>query len=265
MASWCRKILNRLNLQAGQTKLILDRTGVLLDKRFVGFLTGKGIEFQIVQNLNELLISIQINPVLVLSSLSEVPSHLEKKLDVVVWNYTDLTLDIEQSTAATLNVDQLISMMIQGEENPGGGLITRDNLAVELEKATAYHNKYQAKELSKKIHLQACSVEDYNAIISLGKLWGEYIHLCFTVNEQPDKDLQQMVDDATSQTVLAGKLQKSFYEPESSLKSVDKIRGFLKGLDNKSRIALICFDGMGVAEWQVLRCYLKTCNFSPTN
>jgi hypothetical protein len=62
--------------------------------------------------------------------------------------------------------------------------------------------------------------------------------------------------------VLAGKLKKSFYEPESSLKSVDKIRGFLKGLGGESKIALVCFDGMGVAEWQVLRSYLQNYNFS---
>jgi len=61
--------------------------------------------------------------------------------------------------------------------------------------------------------------------------------------------------------VLAGKLKNSFYEPESSLKSVDKIRGFLKGLDSE-KIALVCFDGMGVAEWQVLRFHLQSCNFS---
>jgi len=152
--------------------------------------------------------------------------------------------------------------MIQGEESHGGCLITRDNLAVELQKSTAYFNKYLVKELSEKIHLQACSIEDYNAIINLGRLWGEYIHLCFVVNEQPDEDLQQMVDDATSQSVLAGKLRKSFYETESSLKSVDKIRGFLKGLGRESKIALVCFDGMGVAEWQVLRRYLQACNFS---
>ena len=195
-------------------------------------------------------------------SLSEVPSHLESKIDVVVWDYGNLPIDIEQSAAATLEVDQLIGLMIQDEENPGAGLITRDNLAVELQKSTAYYNKYLAKELSEKIHLQAYSIEDYNAIINLGRLWGEYVHLCFVVNEQPDEDLQQMVDDATNQSVLAGKLKNSFYEPENSLKSVDKIRGFLKGLGNKSKIALICFDGMGVAEWQVLRQHLHAGNFS---
>ena len=261
MASWCVKILNRLNLQPGHTKLVLDKTGVLLDERFVDFLVVDGVNFQVAGKTHKLLISLQLNPELILSPLLEVPSHLEKKLDITVWDYTSFPFDIEQSVAAGLSVDQLVSLMIQDGENPGS-LITQENIAMELQKSAAYANKYLAKELSKKIHLQACSVEDYNALINLGRLWGEYVHLCFVVNEQPDDDLQQMVDDAASQAVLAGKLKNSFFEQESSLKSVDKIRGFLKGLGRGRKIALICFDGMGVAEWQVLRRYLHDCNFT---
>ena len=261
MASWCRKILNRLSLQTGHTKLVLDTTGVLLDERFIEFLVENGVNFQITDATQELLISLQLKPDLILSSLSEVPSHIEKKLDITVWDYTSFPFDIEQFVAAGLSVDQLISLMVQDGENPGG-LITQENIALELQKSAAYSNKYFAKKLSKKIHVHAYYVEDYNALINLGRLWGEYVHLCFVVNEQPDEDLQQLVDDAASQAVLAGKLKNSFFEQESSLKSVDKIRGFLKGLGRGRNISLICFDGMGVAEWQVLRRYLHSCNFT---
>jgi len=66
-----------------------------------------------------------------------------------------------------------------------------------------------------------------------------------------------MVDEITNQFVLKGKLKKSFYEQPIKLKSVDKIRDFLKELDSELKIALVCFDGMGVAEWQVLHNYLQ--------
>ena len=261
MAAWRRKILNRLNLQPGHTKIVLDKTGVLLDERFIEFLVAGDINFQIAVKTHDLLISLQLNPDLILSPLLEVPSHIEKKLDITVWDYTSFPFDIQQTVAAVLSVDQLVSLMIHDGENPGG-LITKENIAVELQKSAAYSNKYLAKELSKKIHLQSCSVEDYNAIINLGRLWGEYVHLCFVVNEHPDEDLQQLVDDAASQAVLAGKLKNSFFEQESSLKTVDKIRVFLKGLGKGRKLALICFDGMGVAEWQVLRKHLHVCDFT---
>jgi len=262
MTSWCRKIVNRLNLQPGHTKIVLDKTGVLLDQRFIEFLAADGVNFQVAAKVDELLISLQLNPDLILSSISAVPSHIEKKLDVLTLDYASLPFDIEPSVAAVLSVDQLISLMMRADESPGCGLITRDNIAAELQKSAAYSNKYLIKKLAKKIHLQAYSVQDYNDIIELGRLWGKYIYLCFVVNEQPDEDLQQMVDDGTRQAVLSGKLKNSFFEQETSLKSVDKIRGFLKGLEGKKKIALICFDGMGVAEWQVLRRYLHDSNFS---
>ncbi len=262
MPSWCRRILNRLSLQAGYTTLVLDKTGVLLDERFIEFLVGDGVKFQVADKLPDLLISLQLRPELILSPLSEIPPHIEKKLDVIVWDYTNFPFDIEQSVAASLSVDQLISLMVKDGENPGAGLITRENIALELQKSTIYSNKYQAKKLAAKIRAQAYVIADYNGILNLGQLWGEYIHLCFVVNEQPDEDLQQMVDDATSQSVLAGKLRNSFFEQESNLKSVDKIRGFLKGGSENQKIALICFDGMGVAEWQILRQYLSGGSFT---
>ena len=261
MALWCRKILNRLNLQPGHTKLVLDKTGVLLDERFIDFLVADGVNFQIANKAHELFIALQLKPDLILSSLSEAPSHLEKKLDITVWDYTSFPFDIVPSVAADLSVDQLVSLMIQDGENPGG-LIVRENITFELQKSAVYSNKCIEKELSEKIHLQAYLIEDYNALIRLGKLWGEYVHICFVVNVKPDEDLQQMVDDAARQAVLAGKLKNSFFEQDSELKSVDKIRGFLKGLERGRKIALICFDGMGVAEWQVLRGYLHDCNFT---
>ncbi len=262
MPLWCRRILNRLCLQVGHTKLILDRTGVLLDERFVEFLVGKGLEPQMANTTQELMLAFQFTPDLILSPLTEVPSHLEKKLDIIVWDYTSFPFDIEPSVAANLSVDQLISLMIQTGENPDGGLITHENIMSELQKSVVYSNKYLAEELAKKIKSQAYVVTDYNGILNLGRLWGEYVHLCFVVNEQPREELQQMVDDATSQSVLAGKLKNLFYESESSLKSVDKIRSFLKGLRKDQKVALICFDGMGVAEWQVLRKYLHDCSFT---
>ena len=261
MALWCRKILNRLNLQSGQTKLVLDKTGVLLDERFTRFLVTDGVNFQVACKIHELLISLQLKPALILSPLSEVPSHIEKKLDVLTWDYASLPFEIEPSVAAELSVEQLITLMLRDGENPGR-LITSENIDWELQKSAAYANKYMAQELAKDIRLQAYSVEDYNALIELGRLWGEYIHLCFVVSEPIDENLQQMVDDAARQAVLAGKLKNSFFEQESSLKSVDKIRGFLKGLGKEQKIALICFDGMGVAEWQVLRRYLRGYNFT---
>lgn len=262
MTSWCRKIVNRLNLQPGYTKIVLDKTGVLLDQRFIEFLAADGVNFQVAAKINELLISLQLNPDLILAPLFEVPFHIEKKVTVTIWDYASFPLDIEPSVAANLSVEQLISLMMRADENPGGGLITQENIAVELQKSTAYPNKYLAKELAKKIHLRAYSVEDYNGVLELGRLWGEYIYLCFVVNEQPNEDLQQMVDDAARQAVLGGKLKSSFFEQENSLKSVDKIRGFLKGLGRERKIALICFDGMGVAEWQILRRYLHESQFT---
>ena len=262
MASWLKTILNRLDLHTDQTKLVLDQTGVLLGKKFVQFLNNEGINFQVIESLYELLLSIKRKPTLILTSLTEVPSHIEKNINVTVWDYTNLTIDIEESVAETLTVDQIVALTIYNEKHPIQRLITNENLHNILNESIISYNKMLPTLMSERIHSQARSIENHNDILNLGRLWGEYVHLCFNANEQPDIELQQMVDDITNQFVLSGKLKNSFYETADELKSVDKIRAFLKEQSDESKVALVCFDGMGVAEWQVLRDYLHKSDFS---
>ena len=64
--------------------------------------------------------------------------------------------------------------------------------------------------------------------------------------------------------ILPGQLKSLFYETFQNIKSVDKILPFIdnkKSNDNK-KIALICFDCMGIAEWELLKTFFKDFDFT---
>jgi hypothetical protein len=263
MPGWCRAIADRLHLGGAEKKLVVDKTGILLDERFVNYLLDRGINFQIAKEQLHVVWAAQSNPDLIITPTLEIPSSVSKKRDVIYFDYSKLPIEIEPSTAALLHVDELINLIAHHVEYPDGTLITKENLDQKLHASAAYQSKASLVDLSRKIRLLAYHIEDYKTILKLGELWGEYLYLCFIVDENPDADLQQMVDDGIRQAVIEdGKLKNAFYEPESKLRSVDKIRGYLKSLKDHNKIALVCFDGMGVAEWHVLRSYLSDCNFS---
>lgn len=263
MDGWCRAIADRLHVRSAGKKLIVDKTGILLDQRFINYLVDQGVNFQIAEKPFQVVLAAQANPDLIIVPSLEIPSSVSKKRDVIYCDYSNLPLEIKPSTAASLHVDKLISLIAHHVDNPDGKLITQENLDTKLCASAAYQSKASLVNISRKIRLLAYHVEDYKTIIQIGELWGEYLYLCFVVDENPDVDLQQMVDDGIRQAVIeGGTLKSAFYEPESELRSVDKIRGYLKSLKHPGKIALVCFDGMGIAEWHVLRSYLSHYNFS---
>jgi len=265
MDGWCRSIADRLHLGGAGKKLVVDETGLLLDKRFISYLLDQDIIFQIAEKPFQVVLATQTNPDLIITPSIGIPSSVSKNRDVIYYDHSKLPLDIEPSTAASLDVDELVSLIAHCVEKSDGTLITKENLDQKLYASAVYQSKSSLVTLSRKIRLLAYRIEDYKTILQLGELWGEYLYLCFAVDESPDADLQQMVDDGIRQAVIDdGKLKKAFYEPESNLRSVDKIRGYLKSLKDHRKIALVCFDGMGVAEWHVLRRYLSKFNFSYT-
>ena len=65
------------------------------------------------------------------------------------------------------------------------------------------------------------------------------------------------IDQTTEKAVMGGCLKDTFFVTERNLKTVNKIRSFLDQKVKKSqKLALVCFDGMGVAEWILLKEYL---------
>ena len=260
--SWQSTVYNRLKIGKNQKRIILDKTGVLLHESFLEYLEAKEINFAILNSLPEIIVEAGSNDYgIVLSLFRELPSSLSNKIDVTVYDYSQLPIDIEYPLALSVNTDDLIALLCFYNDSGRTNLITESNIQNELVASKKHQNQIVCATLKDKIFTLSQSISNYDKILEMGRLWGEYVYLCYEIEINPDDMLLKTIDQNTEKAVLDGCLKHSFHESSNNLKTVNKIRSHIKQ-KNKSKIALICFDAMGVAEWKLLEKYLSALGFN---
>jgi len=261
--SWQSTVANRLKIKKTQKRIILDKTGVLLHENFLEYLKTEEINFVVLNSLSEILLQAGLpTQAIILSQYQELPGSLFNKIDITVYDYTQLPIEIEYSLFETLNADCLVDLLLFYTDSGKTNFITEANLQKILAASKNHKNKIASDTLKDQIDviLQNNTIDHYDKLIELGQLWGEYTYLCYKVDIIPDESLLTAIDEKTENAVLNGCLTHSFHTSVNDLKTVNKIRSYVK-LKNTSKIALICFDGMGVAEWKLLEKYLLVYGF----
>jgi len=255
--SWQSTVYNRLKIGKNQKRIILDKTGVLLHESFLEYLKAKEIRFEISNSLPEILVEAGSNDFgIVLSLYRELPTSLSNKIDVTVYDYSLFPIDIEYPLAQSLSTDNLIALLCFYSDSGRTNLITESNIKNELVASEKHQKEINCAALKDKILvLLQQTINHYDEILEMGRLWGEYIYLCHEIEINPDDILLKTIDEKIENAVLEGCLKHSGHGSSNNLKTVNKIRAHIKQ-KNKTKIALICFDGMGVAEWKLLEKYL---------
>jgi len=256
--SWQSTVYNRLRIRKDQKRIILDKTGVLLHQIFIEYLKAKEVNFVFSNSLPEILVETASNDNrLIITQLIRLPNSLSNDIDVTIYDYKLLPIDIEYPLFQTLNTDRLIDLLCFYSDSGKTNLITESNIQNELAASSKHQNQIACANLKDQIlALLQPTINHYDEILELGRLWGKYVYLCHEVEINPDEMLLKTIDENTEKAVLNDYLKHSFHASSNNLKTVNKIRSYVKQ-KNESKIALICFDGMGVAEWKLLEEYLS--------
>ncbi len=177
-------------------------------------------------------------------------------------DFNRLPLEIDYSAARTLEPAQIVSLLSYRGGTNEIRLITPENVLQELEKAGRHETESRIGGLEGFIRERVQAVGNYQDLLDLGKAWGEYNYACFENGVSPDAELAAEIDNATERLILAGGLKNAFYATAGDPKTVDKIPAFLKTAAKRtSKIALVCFDGMGEAEWVLMKTCLASLGF----
>lgn len=243
----------------------MDNTGLIRSTAFISFLKDIGKKFHLVSTVLELIKSVnrQDRSVIITNlPLVSLPSNLKNENEIIVFNFSDLPFNLPAQFYERMSIDEVIKTLeFIVHENIEKDDLQKYTVKDILDKA----NKYTLKA-EYKLHLDLLSnlldkEIDYDDILQIGYSFGYLIYLAWMTNQKLQNELIEKVDEVVSQYILADKWKTVFYEPVSTLKLVDKIRKYIKQ-GQKKKIALICFDGMGVAEWFLLKNYLKQGDFA---
>jgi len=270
---WRDSILNRLDIKENQSKLILDKTGILTHENFISYLTEKKIKFSHTKNLQEILTLVNQPGFIIITPYREIPSYLAKKIDTFTFDHNQLPIDIEYPLILSLAPEKLIALIAYRVNCGNFSLLTEANIEQELTASEKYLCRIATGEIEAKL-VELCKeakgyeaknyktkgyeTKGYNNILDLGGLWGKYVYSCFKSGISPKEELISKVDGIVESHVLHvhGNFRDHFYESLDNFKTVAKIRQYIAN-QKSPKFALLCFDGMGIAEWELLKDHLR--------
>ncbi len=185
-----------------------------------------------------------------------IPESIKTSYQAIIVDYNNLPFNIDYSLYQNLSKEDLLDVLEFSSQFPTK-FITFHNVNNIVEKTL------QIRANKKNIDLELLFDEfikraekiTYDDILDIGSCWGEYVSNCYQVSKAPDRSLLNRVDAAVLTFILNSGLKNLPYERISNFKSVERICGYLKNIGYEKN-TLLCFDGMGWAEWLLLKRYL---------
>lgn len=256
---WQEKVLNRISEDSSRPQIVVDETGVLRQDDFINYLITEEINYCVIDSVHELVRIQKEKYSLIICPHIDVPSYLENQYELINFLWMMLPVNIEPELYNKISVSDVILLLEYTNESPVS-YINKTNLDKILLQANVFKKKKKRTALEEEINFLLKPDISISLILKSGILWGEYLLYCYQLELNPDKDIMMKMDNAVSDFILSKGLKETYYYPVNQNISVDKILPFIKQ-SNFHKIALICFDGMGWAEWLILQQHLTKKGF----
>jgi hypothetical protein len=256
---WQAIILNRLPSDTAYPRLVIDQTGVLLSPEFLIYLQKEKQRYLVCQNQTELLKAGRAATGLLLCPKLPIPTYLKNKFTLIDFTLEMLPIRFDPELRENLSVENLVMLLDSFAEMGKPQYVSRIGFTADLNEAKQGLATQKLGKLKNEIQNNLHQKLDPQIILKLGELWGQYLYGCYLLNREKDLELQYELDNVVRNYVIAHGIRQIFYSPAKALQSVNKIQDYLAE-QNYEKIALICFDGMGWAEWELIKAYLQNHN-----
>lgn len=264
--TWENAINIKLNLSDISRQIISDRTGILFSAEFISFLQSNNTSFILCHSFAELIPLSESNDVkIIITSLKEIPDYLSAKADIKKFNLFDLPINADVQALEQLNSTELVLLLNYLNATNLLQSVNKANIQSLLINARVQQQKVTSEKLISQIESVLLSEVNYENILQIGVLFGQLQYaVCqhsTSIDQNIIKSLQLRIDEYSFNYILQGNLKNIFYESVSNVRSVSSIIPFIKS-NSFDKIALICFDCMGLSEWLLLKEYLQPLKLS---
>lgn len=254
--NWQTLVHTRLNLNDLSPKVISDYTGILSTDVFLDFLRENGVLFLVTDKVPEMLTASKSGVRLIITE-KDVPTFIQKDLTHKSFSLADIPLNGEVATLlkdkSTQEIVHLLDFVYHTDPHL---VVTRYNVENLLHQSNVLSSERQLAELLTKVETLLVGERKIESLLHLGPLWGEVLFLSAKAQSDKYARLIPLIDAFAKQFFFSGKLEQVFYASTAkNPKTVDRILHHLKS-KNDEKLALICFDCMGYAEWHLLKEYL---------
>jgi hypothetical protein len=264
---WQLSIYTKLNLEDKTPKVISDHTGILSSATFLSFLDEKAVSYLVTDKVPEMLSASGIMPVFViLTNIKDVPAFITNKFQHKQFTHADIPLNGDiASVLKGFSAESLIHLLNYVYTTDKHQVVTKYNIEGLLSFAKSHAAISVISSLIEQINLLLHTAPQFDTILQLGKLWGQVVYLSVIHQDTRYENYIKQIDAFAASFIASdGMQQATFASTEKNPKTVDRILANIKSQHDK-KTALICFDCMGFAEWNLFQEYLSNSNFNFTD
>ncbi len=260
---WQSFIDIRLNYENNLPVLVIDQTGVLYAPVYQHWLSEKNIEVIVTNDMMEIRRLVDYDKqVLIITSTEDIPFFISNKLAPIVFSYQDLPLNGNIHTVLknidAERIEEILDYVFATNQHQ---VLSANDLENVLEKSRQFATTKQLTILSERIKEILTQEADTNNVLRLATLWAELIYLSYKTGNNEYKQLTPQIDTFSDAFIDTKGMEQAFYASiYKSPKTVDKILANIK-TDNNEKMALVCFDCMGYAEWYLLKDFFRKQNW----
>lgn len=256
---WQLAIHIKLNLDANTPKVITDHTGILTSTSFLTWLSERKTSYAIAITTADLMaFTAQTDLFNIITPKSDIPAFITNKWTHRTFSWSDVPVNGNAYMALKNFSGEELSILLDAiYETDRHQVLNETDIPKWLEIASNRNSQRKIKSLQIAIQTAISEPATIESIFTVGKYWGELIYLNYQTKSKQNKVLQAEIDLWSQAFFFANDMEKvMFASTPKSPKSVDRILPNIKTSQN-DKIALICFDCMGWAEWLLLKDYLK--------
>ncbi len=256
---WQLFITTKLDIYSRSPKIISDFTGILVSDIFLQHIKSQGIPFVIINTIPELLEETnKPDKSLIITTLKTIPTFINKNFHRKVFNYSDIPINgnanVEFSKISTESLVALLNYIYATDRHK---IIYTSELQRVINDAISYQRVIEINKLKEDLFSILKEPVSYENILKSSKIWGDIIYQSYTINDESYLTLIPQIDSYSDEFFLNDKMSTVFYaSTPQNPKTVDKILHNIQA-GKKDKIALLCFDCMGFAEWFLLKDYFS--------
>lgn len=243
-------------------QIVSDTTGLLLSSAFLNYLNHKGIRYQIVHRPTDLYrLHSYPNIQLFICPYKTIPDSIANKYTLRHFNMGHL-VNGNINLLPQNNLTQLINLLNYLYATNWHTVLSTHNIAALLAESEVFEQKMLIKHLQQQTEMLLQTPATFSTVLQLGKLWGQLVYLSTENQDDGYIQLTQAVDGFAKDFVVQQKINDAFYaSTPKHPKVVNKILANIE-FERCDKIALLCFDCMGYAEWYLLKDYLVQSGFT---
>ena len=258
--------IQKLDLDKPYKKVIVDRFYFIHNDDIRSYLDMNNIDYEIADTYDDVvLLSKETTNVFLRSEnllKNETVQLITKRFNVKFYNENSLPFVIENGLLNTRSLEDIRKVIKYNfNQKIEYSFINKDNFDLILKESRKSDLHYEKNQLAGRIQRLLSNLNNYDDILKVGEMFGKLTYLSYVLGSNINSELVAEMDVGVKNFILQGGIKNAFYSSTNNLKTVNKITGYIDK-NKPEKFALICFDGMGVPEWELLKNFLSQYNIS---